>query len=158
MNYPKGLTKLEEYVKQTSDDQLLEEFDSYKFQLVENVKREKDSGPTEIIRTDRRRIVAQLDTLTRRLIGKSFVDLCEELGQSTSKFSCLEDFDLNELINHCQCELINRRQGLVGLVVHCTSNYFLQYFPTRLKTDLGRNLEVFSIRACLRSFWEQKVS
>jgi hypothetical protein len=90
------------------------------------------------MRADRSRIVAQLNTLARRLTGKSFNDLCQEQIQATYNFSSPANFDLDELINQCQCEL-RKRQGLVGLGVPCISSRFLPYFQARLKVALGRN-------------------
>jgi hypothetical protein len=53
------------------------------------------------------------------------------------KFGTPDNFDLEELITHCQCKL-RRKQGLIGLAIHYTGNYFLSNFKTRLKVALHR--------------------
>ena len=43
------------------------------------------------------------------------------------EFSTPDNFDLDELIRHCQT-VLRRKQGLIGLAVHYTGHYFLSNF------------------------------
>ena len=137
MNDENGLKMLEVFAKQ-ADTQTCGEFDLYKGQLLNILDKEKKGTLSfNIIEAERSRIYEGLNPIADRLAGKSFVDLCQKSAQPTYKFSTPDNFDLENLITDCQCKL-RRKQGLIGLAIHYTGNYFLSIFKTRLKVDLHR--------------------
>lgn len=138
MNDENGLTRLGVLAKQ-ADAQTSGEFDLYKGQLLDILdKAKKRTLPLDVIEANRNRVIHEgLNPIADRLAGKSFVDLCQESAQPAYKFCTPDNFDLEELITHCQC-VLRRKQGLIGLAIHYTGNYFLSNFKTRLKVDLHR--------------------
>ncbi len=73
MDYEKGLDQLKEYAR---DKSWLQELRIYESRLRENLHSEKLYGTSEQVRSDRARIVAQLNHLAHEQLGISFNDLC----------------------------------------------------------------------------------
>lgn len=74
MNYQKGLQRLKEALPK--DTEAMNDFDIYTQQLRENIRNDQLYGSTEIYRSERSRIVDNLNRLSQQFLNKSFNDLC----------------------------------------------------------------------------------
>lgn len=134
MNYNNALKILENFVK-CKEPESLNRFDLAKARLMELLDQKNLFGKdvnAEISEV----IYYQLNPLARRLIRKSFIDLCEQ--SDYKQLGTPENFDLDDFIDECD-DILFGRCGLVGLGMHCSSRLFLAHFQTRLRRRLGIN-------------------
>ncbi len=75
MDYRRGLTELKSKLQANHSEQLLE-FSTLEARLLDNLNVEQKYGTTETTRTERARVVAELNRLAFDTVGISFNDLC----------------------------------------------------------------------------------
>ena len=132
MNYNNGLKILEAFAK-LEDEQTFREFDLAKSRLIQSLSEEKLFGPNEVVRSNINRVIYQLNDLTRRLIGKSFIDLSVDTDQ------------LDKLLEDLLCQTSrNKVREVATIIVHnqlspnlAFLNQLVNTYQISPKTDFG---------------------
>ncbi len=75
MNYKHGLTNLESQLKANHSEHLLE-FSTLEARLLDNLRSEQQYGTNETVRSDRAKVVGELNRMAFDTIGISFNELC----------------------------------------------------------------------------------